>query len=213
MSSLDEYENSLLQQGYKQIAGVDECGIGCLAGPVVACAVVLDPSKIPTLLNLKLPSIKDSKKLSPLSREKLYPKIVENCIGYALGWVSVSEINKIKNIQQCGYLARSRALMGVHSDYILCDHFDVPGTIPYLGITKGDNKSISIACASIVGKVTRDRYIDCLEAQFPQYGFKGHKGYDTQEHREAIKKYGVTEHHKLYYGPIQEILSNRNNIV
>jgi ribonuclease HII len=210
MVNLTQYEDQLFTQGYNKIAGVDECGIGTLAGPVVAAAVILDPSKIPSLLALKLPSIKDSKKLSKQSRAKLFPKILESCLEHAFGWVYPNEINEIKNIQQCGYLARFRALSQLNADYILCDHFDVPEMkIPSLGITKGDNKSLSIACASILGKVTRDTYMTSLAGVFPHYGWDVNFGYDVPLHRTAIETYGVTEHHKLYYAPIQEILNNK----
>lgn len=214
------YEDSLLEQGYTRIAGVDEAGIGCLAGPVVAAAVVLDLNKARNLSVVwsSHPSahpvrINDSKQLTPEKREALYPEIIKCCLEYRVEFVYPPELNQIRNIQQCGYLARFRAVSHVQSDYILSDHFDIPEvSTPCLGITKGDSKSVSIAAASILAKVSRDRYMINLAKEFPQYGFDKHKGYDIPSHREAIQQQGVTIHHKLWYRPIVEILAAKNNI-
>lgn len=218
--SLFFYEDTLLQQGYTRIAGLDEAGVGPLAGPLVAAAVVLDLQKVRSLAvpwsthpSAKPATINDSKQLTPEKREALFPEIIKCCLDYKIEFVYPPEINEIRNIQQSGYLARFRAVSQVKSDYILCDHFDVPEVnTPSLGITKGDSKSVSIAAASILAKVTRDRYMIELAKQFPQYGFEKHKGYDIPQHREAIRLYGVTPHHKLYYGPIQEILASQTHI-
>lgn len=220
-TSLFSYEDSLTDQGFTRIAGVDEAGIGPLAGPVVAAAVILDLNKVRNLEvawsshpKAKPAVINDSKQLSPEKREALFPEIIKCCLEYSIQFVYPPELNQMRNIQQSGYLARFRAVSSIHTDYILSDHFYVPeSTIPSLGITKGDSKSVSIAAASILAKVTRDRYMVELSKEFPQYGFDKHKGYDIPMHREAIQKYGVTIHHKLWYGPIVQILSNVNNIV
>lgn len=214
-----EYEDLLTQQGYTRISGIDEVGIGPLAGPVVAAAVVLDLDKVRNLQvtwsprpNAQPVKIQDSKELTPQKREALFPEIIKCCKQYKIEFIYPPELNAQRNIQQSGYLARFRAVLGVQTDYILCDHFGVPEvSIPSLGVTKGDSKSVSVAAASILAKVSRDRYMVELSKQFPQYGFDRHKGYDIASHREAIKKYGVTQHHKLWYGPIVEILAAKNN--
>lgn len=209
--NLFEFESSLVRKGFKRISGVDEVGVGTLSGPLVSAAVILNPEKVSSLLALSRPSIKDSKLLSPKSREKLYPLIIDGCLDFAFGYVYPAEINEIRNIQKCGYLARFRAVSKIDTDYILSDHFDVPETdIPSLGITKGDNKSLSIASASILAKVTRDRYMTELSKKFPKYNWDKNLGYCTPDHVEAIRKYGVTEHHKVYYNPIPQILAERN---
>jgi ribonuclease HII len=220
-SSLFSYEDSLTQQGYLSISGIDEAGIGPLAGPVVAAAVVLDLNKVRNLSvvwsshpSARPVTINDSKQLTPEKREALYPEIIKCCIQYNIQFVFPPELNQMRNIQQSGYLARFRAVSQLHTDYILSDHFDVPeSSVPSLGITKGDSKSVSIAAASILAKVSRDRYMIDLAKQFPQYGFEKHKGYDIPQHREAIRQHGVTVHHKLWYGPIVEILAAHNNTI
>lgn len=212
------YEDSLTQEGYTHISGADEAGVGCLAGPLVAAAVVLDLQKVRNLSvrwstspNAKYVVINDSKQLAPKKREALFPEIIKCCVSYSIQFVYPPELNQTRNIQQSGYVARFRAVSSVDTDYILCDHFVVPeSAIPSLGITKGDSKSVSIAAASILAKVTRDRYMVELSKEFPQYGFAKHKGYDIPSHREAIKKYGVTVHHKLWYGPIQQIMAQKS---
>lgn len=203
-----EYEVNLLAQGYTRIAGVDEAGVGPLAGPIVAAAVILDPTKVSTLVSAR---VTDSKKLSPERREKLYSLIIDSCLEYAVSFVYPPEINTLKNVQKCGFLARFRAISQIHPDFIVCDHFEVPEVlVPSVGITKGDSLVLSIGAASILAKVTRDRYMVQLAQQFPQYQFEINKGYWSEDHIAAIGKYGITEHHKSYYHPIPEILARRN---
>lgn len=210
-----EYEDRLLAQGYGRIAGTDEAGIGPLAGPIVAATVVLDlqaarslqaPLQLKT--KIKYVRIQDSKKCSPAEREALFPVILANCLDSYISFVHPPEINTIQNILQAGDLARFRSASQVVADYHLCDHFTIPNlSTPCLGITKGDAKSISIAAASILAKVTRDRWMNALAQQHPQYEWDKNKGYFSEAHIEAIRKYGVTPYHKTYYGPIKRILS------
>lgn len=204
------YENQLLNQGLTKLAGLDENGVGTLAGPIVSTAIVFDFSKpvnvvAPLQLKTKIKQVKvnDSKKLSPSEREALYPEILKNCLSVGIAWVYPEEINQIHNILQASSLARARAAALVQADHFLVDHFTLEG-LPCTGITKGDAKSALIAMASIVGKVTRDRYMCELAKEFPQYGFEENKGYFSEEHVRAIEKYGPTPHHRLYYGPVQE---------
>lgn len=214
-----EYETRLTKQGFSHIAGLDEAGIGPLAGPIVAAAVVLDLSRLDTLFaplqlktKVKRVTPTDSKQLGPKEREALYPVILSHCLEYGVGWVYPDEINIVKNIQKCGFLARFRAISQIHPDYILSDHFDVPETsVPSLGVTSGDNLIYSVSAASVVAKVTRDRYMDELSKRHPEYGFDRNKGYGTDEHIAAIRKYGVTPQHKVYYNPIPQILYEKEH--
>lgn len=198
-----EYEKSLKKQGYKIIAGVDEVGRGPLNGPVVAsCCIIND--------NLDLTGITDSKKISEAKREKLFSYLIENTI-YGIGEASPEEIDAL-NILNATKLAMKRAidnvLKQVKIDYLLIDgnmKFDFD--IPYLSIVKGDMKSASISCASIIAKVTRDRMLIELDKKYPEYGFKDHKGYPTKKHLEAINKYGLIDGYRKSYGPVLEYLN------
>lgn len=198
-----EYEKSLKKQGYKIIAGVDEVGRGPLNGPVVAaCCIIND--------NLDLTGITDSKKISEAKREKLFSYLIENTI-YGIGEASPEEIDAL-NILNATKLAMKRAidnvLKQVKIDYLLIDgnmKFDFD--IPYLSIVKGDMKSASISCASIIAKVTRDRMLIELDKKYPEYGFKDHKGYPTKKHLEAINKYGLIDGYRKTYGPVLEYLN------
>ena len=173
------------------ICGIDEAGRGPFAGPVVAGAVILDPSKEILYLN-------DSKKLSEKKREELYDVIMENAISVGVGIVDSRTIDEI-NILQATYLAMRKAIAALdpQPDYILADAVHIPGIdIPQEGIIKGDAKSISIAAGSIIAKVTRDRMMYEYDKQYPEYGFASHKGYGTAAHIEAIKKYGPLDIHR-----------------
>ncbi|MBN2364717.1 MAG: ribonuclease HII [Calditrichaeota bacterium] len=184
-------EKSLWKQGFTQVAGVDEAGCGPLAGPVVAAAVIL-PIKIRNL------EIRDSKKLLPAKREKLYTFLVENSISYGVGIVSHEEIDRI-NIRQASFLAMRMAIeqLIVEPDYLLVDGFKLPETpIQQLPIVNGDESCFSIASASIIAKVTRDRLMDEYHLQFPQYGFNKHRGYATAYHREMLIRFGPCELHR-----------------
>ncbi len=173
------------------IAGVDEAGRGPLAGPVAAGAVILPP-------DCSILYLDDSKKLSASKREKLYDEITKKSIAWGLGVVSNERIDEI-NILQATYEAMAAAIedMGVRPDIALVDAVTIPGAAcRQVGIVKGDEKSVSIAAASIVAKVSRDRIMTEMDRLYPEYGFASHKGYGTKMHIEAIKKYGTCPIHR-----------------
>ncbi len=199
-----EFENMYREQGYKAICGVDEAGRGPLAGPVFAAAVILPEGLI-------IEGVTDSKKLSEKKREKLFDEICEKAIAYCIASASVEEIEEM-NILQADMLAMKRAVEGlsVKADFAMIDGNKVPGLdIPAEAIVKGDAKSESIAAASILAKVSRDRLMLELAKEYPQYGFEKHKGYGTKAHREAIKEYGPSEIHRMSF--LKKILSENEN--
>lgn len=185
------YEKECYKAGYQFVAGVDEVGRGPLAGPVTAAAVILPP-------NCKIEGVNDSKKLSEAKRELLYKEICEKAIAYSIGIVSSQTIDSI-NILQATYLAMQEALNGLNQkpDFVLVDAVTIPKiSIKQKGIVKGDEKSLSIAAASIVAKVTRDRLMQKMHILYPQYAFDKNKGYGSKEHIEAIQNYGICEIHR-----------------
>ena len=197
-----EYEKKLIKDGYNIIAGVDEVGRGPLNGPVVAACCVINS-------DIDLTGITDSKKISESKREKLFDYITSHTI-YGIGEASPKEIDEL-NILNATKLAMKRAIVEVSKqtkiDYLLIDgnmKFDLD--IPYLSIVKGDLKSASISCASIIAKVTRDRMMIELDKKYPMYGYKLHKGYPTKKHLEALKQYGLIDGYRLSYGPVKEII-------
>jgi ribonuclease HII len=184
-------EQSLWKNGYKHIAGIDEVGRGPLAGPVYACAVVF-PS------DFYLPEVRDSKKLSSATREALTQLLLKNVISIGLGSASPTEIDEI-NIRQATFLAMHRALnnLSVIPDYILVDGEKLQTTsLPNQGIIGGDDKSFTIAAASIIAKVKRDTYMIDLDKKYPYYKFAKNKGYGTKEHIQAIKEHGISPVHR-----------------
>ncbi len=186
-----EIENEIYALGFKNIAGVDEAGRGPLAGPVCAAAVILPKET-------HIEGINDSKKLSEKKREELYDIIKEKAIGYAIEFVYPDVIDDI-NIKKATALAMHNAVtkLGEMADFVIIDGNDnIPYDIPYRYIIKGDAKSESIAAASILAKVERDRLMSKLDEEYPEYGFKKHKGYGTKQHIEAIQKYGVSSVHR-----------------
>ncbi len=188
------YEKRAYLQGHRFIAGIDEAGRGPLAGPVVAAAVIL-PREV------FLEKLNDSKKLTPPAREKLYDLITEKALAYAVGIVDEKCIDRV-NILNAARMAMKLALerLSLRPDLLLIDAEKLEDMdIPQLSIVKGDSLSISIAAASIVAKVTRDRIMDQMDALYPQYGFGKHKGYGTREHVEAIKKYGLCPIHRVSF--------------
>lgn len=189
------YENAARQNGYKYICGVDEAGRGPLAGPVCAAAVILPA-------DVYIEGLNDSKKLSEKRREALYGVITEKAVAYGVAFGTLEEIEEF-NILNATFLAMNRAIdeLEVKPDYALIDGNRVPAdiNIPCETVVKGDFKSASIAAASILAKVTRDRLLLRYDEEYPQYNFKKHKGYGTKEHYEAIKKYGVCEVHRLSF--------------
>ncbi|PJE76861.1 ribonuclease HII [Candidatus Uhrbacteria bacterium CG10_big_fil_rev_8_21_14_0_10_48_16] len=182
-----------MAQGYHRIVGVDEAGCGALAGPVVAAAVILP-------IDSRIGSIKDSKLMSEHRREEVYPILIERATAWAVGFASVEEIMQL-NIRGANLLAMQRAVRAIENvEYALVDAWTIPGlTFPQRGIIRGDATVKSIACASVIAKVTRDRFMKELAQHVPQYGFEIHKGYGTKMHREAIAQYGPCEHHRLTY--------------
>jgi len=194
-----KYENLLLEQGYKFIGGIDEAGRGSLAGPVVAACVILNPNNIPD-------GIADSKKLTSIVRERLYQKIIESAISTGIGVVGPEVIDGI-NIYNATKKAMVLAVNDLKTkpDYLLIDAVKLDGlSIPGLSMTKGEDKSVSIAAASIIAKVYRDNLLNDLDKIFPNYGFKRNKGYGTAKHKEALKKYGPSEVHRYSYKPVAE---------
>ncbi len=180
------------EHGFTAVCGVDEAGRGPLAGPVVAAAVILAPGTV-------LPGVNDSKKLTEKKREALFDYIKENAVAYGIGEASETEIDE-SNILQATYLAMTRAVenLQISADYALIDGNKIP---PQLGIPaeyviKGDGKVLSIAAASILAKVTRDRYMRQMAEQYPQYGFEKHKGYGTKAHYQAIEEHGICPLHR-----------------
>jgi ribonuclease HII len=186
-------ERELLAQGYCGIVGIDEAGCGALAGPLVAGAVIFP-------LHSRLSLVRDSKLLSESQREGLFEKICEVSDTWAVGSVSPEEIFKL-GLRQANYLAMKRALNKIQeADFVLVDAWTLPGiTIPQQGIIRGDKHIKSIAAASIIAKVTRDRVMRKYGEQFPEYGFEIHKGYATKKHRNAIAEHGPCPIHRMNY--------------
>ncbi|MEM8690530.1 MAG: ribonuclease HII [Pseudomonadota bacterium] len=192
------FEEALAGQ---RVAGIDEVGRGPLAGPVTAAAVILNAHDIPEGLN-------DSKQLGAGRRAVLYEEITTRA-DWAIGHASVEEIDQI-NILQASHLAMVRAVQGLRErpDHVLVDGRMVPAGLNILaqGIVKGDTKSLSIAAASIVAKVTRDRIMVDLAQQHPGYGWETNMGYPSKSHREALRNLGVTPHHRRSFRPVHKML-------
>lgn len=187
-----EIENELMQKGYRLICGTDEAGRGPLVGPVVAGAVILDP-------NVEIEGLNDSKKLSEKKREQLFEKITETAIAYGIGMASPEEIDKI-NILNASMLAMKRAVLSLKQrpDFILIDGNVSRGFDEFANkaIVKGDARSPSIAAASILAKVTRDRILVQLDSEYPQYHFAKHKGYPTKEHMALVREHGIISEYR-----------------
>jgi ribonuclease HII len=198
---MDYFEKMYRRRGYGQIAGVDEVGRGPLAGPVVAAAVILPREGIGTKLF-------DSKQISSKKREALYPVILSEALGVGIGSVGQEEIDRV-NILQATFKAMILAIESLpfSPDFLLIDGTQgLKFSVPQKTIPKGDRLSNSIAAASIVAKVTRDRMMEECHHQYPQYNFARHKGYGTKEHREAIERFGVCELHRKTFRRVKEYL-------
>lgn len=195
-------EYSLYKKEYRYIAGIDEVGRGPLAGPVMAAAVVLPPY-------CELPGIDDSKKLTPLKREKLYVDIFEAALSVGIGRVDQVEIDKI-NILNASLKAMAIALKNLSCpvEYVLVDGiFPVATDVSQMTLKKGDSQSVLIAAASVVAKVTRDKIMEAYHDQYPCYNFARNKGYGTREHLDALKKYGCSPlHRKTFRGVTEDVL-------
>jgi ribonuclease HII len=189
-------ENALRRYGFVCVAGVDEVGRGCLAGPVMAGAVVLDPDR-------HIPGLADSKVLTEQARERLYDVIVAKATAWAVASVEPAEIDTI-NIHQATLQAMRRAVLALAPlpDAVLVDAWRIPDLpMAQRGVIKGDRQCAAIAAASIVAKVTRDRLMDHLHANDPRYGFDRHKGYATSEHLSAVSRFGYSGVHRRSFRP------------
>jgi len=195
------YERGAREAGYACIAGLDEAGRGPLAGPVVAAAVVLPDG-------LLIPGLTDSKQVSEQERDRLFDVVREQAVCFGIGMADERTIDEV-NILQATIVAMERALEALvpRPDYLLLDAITLPRIrLPQKPLIKGDCRSHSIAAASILAKVTRDRIMLTLHERFPQYNFKKHKGYGTREHFEALKKYGPCEAHRRSFNPVAQML-------
>ena len=192
---MKEFENELYENGIKYIAGIDEVGRGPLVGPVVTAAVILPREFYDERIN-------DSKKLTEKKRELLYDVIMENAVSVGIGISSEDVIDEI-NILEATKKAMIEAVnnLSVKPEHLLIDAVKLNIDIPQTSIIKGDAKSESIAAASIVAKVTRDRMIVELDKMHPEYDFKHNKGYGTKKHIEAIEKYGILKEHRKTFAP------------
>ena len=190
-----EFEKAALNSGFSCICGVDEAGRGPLAGPVCAAAVILPEGAV-------IEGLDDSKKLTEKKRERLYDIIKTTAVAYSVAYGTLEEIETV-NILEATYLAMNRAIEGlnVKPDFALIDGNRIPRgiKIPCETIVKGDSKSMSVAAASVLAKVTRDRLMLEYDKKYPEYNFKKHKGYGTKEHTELIKQYGPCEIHRLSF--------------
>ena len=196
-----QYEKELYSKGINIIGGTDEAGRGPLYGPVVAACVVLPKT-------FELEGLNDSKKLSEKKRNQFYDYLIKNTI-YGIGIVEADEIDKI-NIYEASRKAMIMAIKKVQKqiplEYVLSDAMSIEFDIPVMPIIKGDAKSMSIAAASVIAKVTRDRILYEIDQKHPEYGFKNHKGYPTKKHLEAINKYGLIKGYRKTYGPVKKYL-------
>lgn len=189
-------ENALRRAGHQCVAGVDEVGRGCLAGPVTAAAVVLDPAK-------PISGLRDSKLLSPDARARLHDRILRYAVAWRVVSRSVLDIDTL-NIHRASLAAMREAVLGLDpaADYVLADGFAIPGlAVPHQGLVKGDRRCACIAAASIVAKVTRDRMMMVMDQEDPRYGYARHKGYGTAEHLAAIRVHGLSAAHRRSFRP------------
>ncbi|HWW88024.1 MAG TPA: ribonuclease HII [Vicinamibacterales bacterium] len=189
-------ENGLRRVGFVHVAGVDEVGRGCLAGPVVAAAVVLHPGR-------HIPGVCDSKLVPAAEREQLYERIVRSAITWAVASADPAEIDRI-NIHQASLTAMQRAILALAPlpDIVLVDAFRVPDLpMAQRGVLHGDRRCSAIAAASIVAKVTRDRQMVELHGRYPRYGFDRHKGYATADHLDAVAQFGYSDVHRRSFRP------------
>lgn len=198
MEDLYKYENELYAKGVNLIGGIDEVGRGPLIGSVVTACVILPKDFV-------LEGLTDSKKLSEKKRNEYYKVIQEKAIAIGIGMVNEKEIDHI-NIYEATKVAMVMAInnLKIKPDYILIDAMKLDIDIPSLSIIKGDSKSISIAAASVIAKVTRDKMMYDLDEKYPEYDFKHNKGYGTKKHIEAIKEYGILKEHRLSFNPVSE---------
>jgi ribonuclease HII len=189
-------ENSFRRMGFNHVAGVDEVGRGCLAGPVVAAAVVLNPDRY-------VPRVCDSKTVTALERERLYLSITRAAVAWGVAAAEPEEIDSI-NIHQASLRAMQRAvlMLAPSPDCVLVDAFRIPDLLmAQRAVIHGDSRCTAIAAASIVAKVSRDRMMQTLHERDPRYGFDKHKGYATREHLDAVARFGYSEAHRRSFRP------------
>lgn len=205
MVDLLEYEKELYKEDVSLIAGVDEVGRGPLCGPVVACACILPK-------NYQLEGLNDSKKVSEKKREKLYDILINDAVSYGIGVVSPKRIDEI-NILEASKEAMKIAISEMHPkpEHVLIDAVKLDLEMPSTSIIKGDAKSASIAAASIIAKVTRDKMMVELDKIYPEYGYAKHKGYPTKAHIEAVKKFGVKDFYRFTFSPISDLINNSDS--
>ena len=193
------YEKEARKNGYDAVAGIDEAGRGPLAGPVVAASVILPDS-------FSVSGIDDSKKISPKKREKLFDEIHRHAVAVGVGIVGPGDIDRI-NILRASLLAMAISVQNLDSepDFLIIDGtFSISFDLPQKAVPKGDSLSISIAAASIVAKVTRDRMMKKYAIEYPEFEFAKHKGYPTKAHKEAIRKHGISPIHRLTFKGVKE---------
>ncbi|KGP73974.1 ribonuclease HII [Pontibacillus yanchengensis] len=198
---MQAFENHYLQEGKQFIAGVDEAGRGPLAGPVVAAAVIL-PS------DFYLEGLNDSKQLTGSNRALFFDTIKKEAISYGIGVIPSEKIDEI-NIHEATKLAMHKALnqLDPNPDHVLIDAVELPDIrISYDALIKGDARSISIAAASVLAKVTRDRYMETLHNAFPAYQFESNMGYGTKKHMQAIREHGITQYHRRSFSPVRKAI-------
>lgn len=202
LNDLLDYERELYDKGLTLIAGVDEVGRGPLYGPVVCAAVILP-------INYKLDGLTDSKKLTEKKREEFYEVVMKDAISVSVALRSPERIDDI-NIYAATKEAMIDAIYGLDKlpEHVLVDAMPLDIDIPTTSIIKGDAKSLSIAAASVIAKVTRDRMMYEIDVAHPEYGFKNHKGYPTKAHLDAIKEHGLIDGYRKSYGPVKEILES-----
>ena len=204
------YEQRLWDAGYRNVAGLDEAGRGSWAGPVVAAAVILPPDI--TQMAQVLSGVRDSKRLSAARREVLLGAIQQHALAWGVGVVPASEIDA-RGIVPATFQAMSLALtaLSLPADHLLIDHLSLPDQpLPQLSLTRGDALVLSIAAASIVAKVSRDRMMVDFDVQFPGYGFGQHKGYGTPQHRGALADLGPCSIHRLSFAPLRELAAGED---
>lgn len=204
---LYKYEKELYEKGLNYIGGVDEVGRGPLIGPVVTACVVLPKDFV-------LDGLNDSKQLSEKKRNEYYKYIKEHALACEVGIIGPEIIDEV-NIYEATKLAMKQAIDKVNKkiklEHVLIDAMPLELNIPTTSIIKGDAKSITIAAASVIAKVTRDEMMYELDKIYPQYGFKSHKGYPTKKHIEAINQYGLIEGYRKTYGPVKKIIEEGKN--
>ena len=205
MEDLYTYERELINQGITLIGGIDEVGRGPLVGPVVAACVILP-------LNYQLEGLTDSKKLSEKKREQFYEILKKEALSIGVGIISAEKIDEV-NIYEATKLAMQDSIKNcsIKPEYLLIDAMKLDTSIPSNSIIKGDSKSLSIAAASVIAKVTRDRMLIELDKKYPMYDFKHNKGYPTKKHLEAINQYGIIDLHRKSYAPVKEYLERMKN--